>query len=475
MDVRCERCRAKYLVDDDRVPESGVAVTCAQCGHVFRLMKKALAVTVPLRPEEAQDLRPITELAAPAGSRAAPAREWRLKQASGNVWAFRELTMLQKWIVERKVTRDDEISSNGEQWRRLADIPELSSFFAVVEEADSQARPSRAKGARPAGKPLPPMAPGAIDEPAWAQGLGSEAPAPSPAGRAAAAPKARRGGAWLALLALALAGALFAAWFYLSRSGEGDLPLAASDAGAAAAPLPPEGPRPREAEPPSRPKPAPTALAAPAPTARSAPAGPEAVPRPEKTPLAAPEAALASPVATAPREPAASPAATSPREPAAALASTPAPSALPPPAAPAAPVRAEAPAPAKKPAAPPTKGSKARSLVAQARRLRERGKTEAALALYGQAIDLDPANASALAGRGACYLETSDYAPAEASFRAALESDPKNAEALFGMAETYRYMGKKAEAVTFYERYVAGHPDGDDATAARTAIIKLKE
>jgi predicted Zn finger-like uncharacterized protein len=465
MDVRCERCRAQYLVDDDRVPEAGVAVTCAQCGHVFRLKKKALAVTVPLRPDEGLEAQPITGLAA-----GAQAREWRLRQAGGNVWAFRELTTLQKWIVERKVTRDDEISATGEQWRRLGDIPELSSFFAVVDAADRAQAPNSPRPQAPAevrspAKPRPPLAPGTLNEPAWAQGPASQAPAPTSAGRAPPK-KAKRGGSWLALLALALAGGVFAAWFYLSRTDEGEAPLLAiPDAGLVAEPAAraPEPVAPPLAQPP-RQKPAPVAPAYSPVTAQVAPPASASAepPSPPKAPSPVQEAAVA---------PAAAAAGTavgerSTESPPAAAAPPPAPAA--PPAA-----RPVPPATAKKPAAPAAKGAKA--LIAQARKLRERGRTDAALALYGQAIDLEPTNAAALAGRGACYLETSEYPPAEANFRAALESDPKNADALFGMAETYRYMGRKAEAVTFYEKFIAIHPDGDDAVAAKNAISKLKE
>ena len=81
----------------------------------------------------------------------------------------------------------------------------------------------------------------------------------------------------------------------------------------------------------------------------------------------------------------------------------------------------------------------------------------------------------ALAGRGWCYLDLSQYPPAEASFQAALVEDPTYAEALIGLAETYRYQGRRAEAVDYYKKYLAAHPDGEDAVAARNALGQLKE
>ena len=60
---------------------------------------------------------------------------WRVRQANGNLVTFRELTTRQRWIVERELSRDDEISLTGEKWKRLGDIGQLSSFFRVVDEA----------------------------------------------------------------------------------------------------------------------------------------------------------------------------------------------------------------------------------------------------------------------------------------------------------------------------------------------------
>ena len=126
MDVGCPKCQTEYELDDARVTEDGVTVKCTTCGHVFRVKKKQLVVTLPSRGDP-----PINLSTGPAAELppAPPSREWKLRQPNGNIFPCRDLTMLQKWIIENKVSRDDEISLSGETWKRLGNIPELASFF----------------------------------------------------------------------------------------------------------------------------------------------------------------------------------------------------------------------------------------------------------------------------------------------------------------------------------------------------------
>src|SRR4051812_20306442 len=149
MDVSCPRCKTDYEFDDARVPDAGVTVKCTQCSHVFRVRKKSVPASAPLLQKPGDE----TEPAMP--KHAAAQREWKVRQPSGNVFSFKELTTLQKWIVERKVSRDDEISLTGEAWKRLGNIAELASFFQVVEEAQRATQLS----AMQQHLPPPPLAP----------------------------------------------------------------------------------------------------------------------------------------------------------------------------------------------------------------------------------------------------------------------------------------------------------------------------
>ena len=127
MDVRCEQCKTLYELDDARVSEAGTTVRCTTCGHVFRVRKKVLLMTeaVGVGGESTAVPPPVVEKP-----------PWRVRSPSGRVIAFRELTSMQKWIVERKFGRDDEISLHGDHWKRLGEIAELQPFFLLLDEVD---------------------------------------------------------------------------------------------------------------------------------------------------------------------------------------------------------------------------------------------------------------------------------------------------------------------------------------------------
>ncbi len=451
MDVRCERCRAQYVFDDEQVTPAGLTVQCTNCGHLFKVKKKELIVTVPVKPDEMEGKSALPATAAAPRARAPSSgperpkeKEWRVRQANGNLFTFRELTTLQKWIVEQKVSRDDEISLSGDQWKRLGNIAELASFFLVTEAAEKARGQAAAQASAPAVTPLPmapvygvpvqtPMFPPPYSPTAYPPSPPAAQPAPGPDGAGpygAELGEARRAGPSepvdlgegdLRSTGRRRRQAALAVLLLLVATGAGAYVFKPEWMGLRPKPPPPVAvPITIEVKPPE-------AEAAAVPPAAGAGETPTPVPTPE--PVG--EAAL-------PRSP----------EPVAK------------------PEQKAAPAPR-------PKGVKA--LMAQAAKLRDKGDTERALDLYGRAVDEEPDNAAALAGRGLCYLDLSRYPPAEASFQAALQIDARQPDALLGLAETYRWQGKKAEAIKYYERYLTLHPDGDEAEVARNAMTQLKE
>jgi predicted Zn finger-like uncharacterized protein len=207
MDVRCEKCTTVYEFDDSKVGEQGVTVKCTQCGNLFKVKRREVTSELPLSSLTARSAAytppardrtptpppvqppPSPALAPPHGRTitqpgvpslnaevAAAARPkvptpvptgWMLRKTdSGDVFRFRELTTLQQWIVERKVARDDEISRNGEQWKRLGGIAELASFFHIVEQAEAVARAEGPRAAAEAANAAYQRGSGEPDDPA---------------------------------------------------------------------------------------------------------------------------------------------------------------------------------------------------------------------------------------------------------------------------------------------------------------------
>jgi predicted Zn finger-like uncharacterized protein len=121
MDVRCERCQTEYEVEDASVSELGTEVQCSDCGHRFVVKRSDVAVS---------------QTSASRNPDSPDAGEWVIETAAGQTRHLRDLTTLHKWIIERRVTRDDRILRNGEPWRRLGDTAELMPFFDIVDSAE---------------------------------------------------------------------------------------------------------------------------------------------------------------------------------------------------------------------------------------------------------------------------------------------------------------------------------------------------
>jgi predicted Zn finger-like uncharacterized protein len=437
MDVRCDRCQTEYELEDDSVAASGASVQCTTCGHTFVVSHR--------QPDLTPTPGPTTEMAAPS---------WVLITEEGKTHRFRDPTTLQKWIVERRVGRNDRVTPPGASPRRLGDMDELRAFFDLVDQAD---RAASARVARPT-------------EPETPQRL-------SAAGRGYASPdfedddvlsngRRSRGGAQRARasrldsdiasgltmgmddsmsivlpqrniarkVALAiLAAGLVAGGFYFGTRSSG---------------------------------PAKTIATAPAPTApppvAAAPVAPSP-PQPTVTP---------TPAITPSSKPVPPPSAASPPGAAPAAKTTPAED-LPP-----------EPVPAARPsgraaAAAPAEASNGRprtyeQLVAEANRALENGNTAKAQKFVDEALRLQPSGVAAVTASAYVLLDKRKPLAAVGEFKRALNNSPNFPQALFGVGEAYRSAGDTAQAIDAYKKYLAAAPGGEDAPAARRQLRELE-
>jgi predicted Zn finger-like uncharacterized protein len=122
LQVVCERCTTAYDFPESNVPAGGVTVKCAGCGHRFRVVRvrrKTIPVMVP-----------------PAAGAIPPGEgPWQVRTARGEVFPLPDIALLRGWILERKVTRDDELANAAGLWRKLGSIPEYAGAFIDVDRA----------------------------------------------------------------------------------------------------------------------------------------------------------------------------------------------------------------------------------------------------------------------------------------------------------------------------------------------------
>jgi len=113
MDVRCETCGTEYEFDAARIGPQGVKVKCTACQSIFIVHSNTGA------------------------SAAVSKTNWLVRTSDDRLIAFEKLTTLQKWIIEGRIERDDEISKDSESWKRLGNVQELEPFFSVFDRASA--------------------------------------------------------------------------------------------------------------------------------------------------------------------------------------------------------------------------------------------------------------------------------------------------------------------------------------------------
>jgi tetratricopeptide (TPR) repeat protein len=113
----------EYSLDDTLISVSGTSVRCMKCNQVFKVFK-------PTPSKEGKD-------------------EWLLRQAHGPFRTIGSLSVLQQWIREGKISRDDLLSQKNGPWKKVGDIDQLKVFFQ-----DAAANPPPSAGWQKAEKPL---------------------------------------------------------------------------------------------------------------------------------------------------------------------------------------------------------------------------------------------------------------------------------------------------------------------------------
>ncbi len=482
MDVKCDRCGTEYEIDDSRVTEDGVSVKCNSCGYLFRIRKKSAGVVQPPAP---QDTRLRTDVAGRD-------RLWMVRKPDGTILVFKDLAVLQKWISENNILRDDEISRTGENWKRLGDIAELASFFQLFDQTKFQptyySQPSSPPGAPSSSQPIlahpqgaPIFARSFPSNPLLAVGGGRASTPPPvaatpstplvvPAGPAAIShplvqplapvPKLStiqndRGepDSWGDLEAAEIEEDVVEKW---KRRGRRKwffiVPLALIVIGIGVAYV---------VAPVEFQKLARSAAgiemeeASPATQAQKEIVVDEKKNDVENDAATEPSIGEKTEESAKPIEPATT------ARPAESIES----------------VKQVGPIKPGVPVKPiaPAKPTTYDGWMGLADRLQRSKRIKEALAAYDAALALKAEDVEALTGKGQCLMDIGAYPAAMALFQRALRSHPRYGDALIGLAEAHKRQGNNSEAVNYYQKYLDLMPDGPDAALAIENINELKD
>jgi hypothetical protein len=143
--LRCPQCATEY---DLRPPGGGrslarIKFRCTNCGA--QLTDTHLLTEQEPEPES-PDLPFASDPVAPGPADPVPPEDARPKpqesaegallKQEGKVYHVRSLATIQRWIVERRVLREDLISTGGGTWEPVGSHPDLDVFFHMVERLD---------------------------------------------------------------------------------------------------------------------------------------------------------------------------------------------------------------------------------------------------------------------------------------------------------------------------------------------------
>ncbi|MBK9367036.1 MAG: zinc-ribbon domain-containing protein [Deltaproteobacteria bacterium] len=145
MIVTCEKCGARYKLDDGKVTGRGAKITCPRCKHIFVVFPDVNEADLP-PPTAATTVLPKgpTRSAESLDFRKVGIPSWKVKVRIGLVYDFSDIKTLRKYIADGRVTSEDVISHDGATWVTIGDIPDLDAYFVSVYERAEVAQAEKA-------------------------------------------------------------------------------------------------------------------------------------------------------------------------------------------------------------------------------------------------------------------------------------------------------------------------------------------
>jgi len=97
-------------------------VKCSNCEHVFTIHRPKTGPA--LKESSTKKKRKIGKLT----------KKVLYLRQEGRVYTVRDLSLLQRWVIEKRVLATDEVSADGESWELASRLSQLRAFFAVLRQ-----------------------------------------------------------------------------------------------------------------------------------------------------------------------------------------------------------------------------------------------------------------------------------------------------------------------------------------------------
>lgn len=109
-------------------------------------------------------------------------------------------------------------------------------------------------------------------------------------------------------------------------------------------------------------------------------------------------------------------------------------------------------------------------ILQQAHSHRIAGEYDAAIELYRQLLQAEPALAEALWGLGLSLMNTGEFDEAAESLEAAVAAEPENGLYLVDVGKHYTMLGMYDEAKPFFDKIIELDPNGEYAGEAQKQL-----
>jgi outer membrane biosynthesis protein TonB len=126
--IACDQCQAQYEMDPPAAPfvrDQDLVFRCTACGNSILVKPGGQVPSATVAPSEPEQ----------ADSAAEETRSILLRQ-DGKTYHVKDQATLQRWIVERRILREDEISMGGQEWKKVGDFEGFHVFFELIDRAD---------------------------------------------------------------------------------------------------------------------------------------------------------------------------------------------------------------------------------------------------------------------------------------------------------------------------------------------------